>query len=82
MCIRDRRAEFSERSGAEPVDPKDPEKPAQPSQPGDSKPLAGGQALASTGDGLLPIIAGLVALLIAAAGAVAVGVVRARRRRG
>ena len=76
------RAEFSERSGAEPVDPKDPEKPAQPSQPGDSKPLAGGQALASTGDGLLPIIAGLVALLIAAAGAVAVGVVRARRRRG
>ena len=76
------RAEFSERSGAEPVDPEDPEKPAQPSQPGDSKPLAGGQALASTGDGLLPIVAGLSALLIAAAGAVAVGVVRARRRRG
>lgn len=69
------------------ADPEDPEKPSQsnpdqPSQPGDSKSLADGQALASTGDGLLPIIAGLVALLIAAAGAVAVGVVRARRRRG
>lgn len=69
------------------ADPEDPEKPSQSnpdqsSQPGDSKSLADGQALASTGDGLLPIIAGLVALLIAAAGAVAVGVVRARRRRG
>ena len=78
------RAEFSARSGADPENPEKPSQsnPDQPSQPGDSKSLADGQALASTGDGLLPIIAGLVALLIAAAGAVVVGVVRARRRRG
>ena len=78
------RAEFSARPGADPENPEKPSQsnPDQPSQPGDSKSLADGQALASTGDGLLPIIAGLVALLIAAAGAVAVGVVRARRRRG